>query len=80
MAHGASYRELTRTTVSKPIRSPCSADRRVVQVRILPPALEVLERLDGPIAGMAPALLGALSQREVKTLIELLDKLRAETG
>jgi DNA-binding MarR family transcriptional regulator len=58
-------------------RERSTADRRVVQVRILTPALELLGRIDGPIAALAPRMLSALSPRELRTLDELLAKARS---
>lgn len=58
-------------------RERSTADRRVVQVRILTPALDLLGRIDGPIAALAPRMLSALSPRELRALDELLAKARS---
>jgi DNA-binding MarR family transcriptional regulator len=58
-------------------RGRSNTDRRVVRVRITPGGLEVLERLDGPVVELHRAHFAHLSEREVRELIGLLDKVRA---
>ena len=49
-----------------------AADRRYVTTRITPAGLELLERLDGPVAEAHRRLLGHLGAEKLGTLVELL--------
>jgi DNA-binding MarR family transcriptional regulator len=55
-----------------------SDDRRVVQVNIEKRALQLLAKLDAPMAALAPKLLAGLSGRELQSLNELLVKARGD--
>lgn len=58
-------------------RERCTADRRVIFVRITDVALELLARIDEPIVRLHEEVAGVLSKTELKELIRLLEKLRA---
>ncbi len=58
-------------------RERSTTDRRVVFVRIRATALELLARLDAPMAALGPQLFAALTRREIKTLNDLLVRARA---
>jgi DNA-binding MarR family transcriptional regulator len=55
-------------------RSRESKDRRVVISRITRAGLELLQRLDFPVAKLHKRNLGHFSQKELRTLIELLER------
>lgn len=57
-------------------RRRCEEDRRVVYVEITPAALELLQRIDQPLADLHKELLGHLSRQELKDLSRLLEKSR----
>jgi len=57
-------------------RRRCASDRRVVYVRILAPALRLLERIEAPVAALPERLFAPLSARELRTLNQLLVKAR----
>ena len=57
-------------------RERSTEDRRVVYVTITAKALDLLARLDGPVIDMHTALMGHLSQSELRQLIGLLEKAR----
>ncbi len=57
-------------------RRRCTEDRRVIFVEILPKGLEVLARLDQPVLDLHHELMGHLSEKELKELIRLLEKVR----
>lgn len=57
-------------------RRRCTEDRRVIYVEILPNGLEVLGRLDQPVLDLHRELMGHLSEKELKELIRLLEKVR----
>lgn len=57
-------------------RSREKGDRRVVTARITPVGLELLKRLDEPVAGLHRAQLGHLEPRQQETLIHLLELAR----
>ena len=61
---------LTRT------RGP--GDRRVVRARIAAEGLRLVNRLDGPIAGLHRGQLAHLGERRLRTLITLLEVARQE--
>lgn len=58
------------------VRRRCESDRRQVYCVLAPAGSRLLARMDAPIA-KTDALLAALSDTEVATLIRLLDSLRA---
>ncbi len=58
-------------------RRRCEEDRRVVYVAITPRAIEVLKRIDKPLAELHKTLMGQLTARELSTLSRLLEKARA---
>jgi DNA-binding MarR family transcriptional regulator len=58
-------------------RERCDEDRRRVYCSITPSGLELLAKLDRPIAAQARSSMAALSDSETRQLIQLLDKLRA---
>jgi DNA-binding MarR family transcriptional regulator len=57
-------------------RKRCDQDRRVIYVAIAPQALELLAKIDAPLTAMHKDLLGHLSQSELTSLINLLEKTR----
>jgi DNA-binding MarR family transcriptional regulator len=57
-------------------RNRNTLDRRVVNVRITPGGLELLRRLDAPVKLAGQSQMRNMSSRELKTLINLLEKLR----
>lgn len=57
-------------------RQRAKEDRRVVVGSITPAALEVLARLDGPLVDIHRRQAEPLSEEEVLTLIDLLERLR----
>jgi DNA-binding MarR family transcriptional regulator len=61
-------------------RRRCTEDRRVIYVEILPKGLEVLGRLDQPVLDLHRELMGHLSDKELKELIRLLEKVREPLG
>ena len=58
-------------------RERAEHDRRVVEVNITPPGLELLERMDPAVSEATKRLGGGLSPDEHKLLSELLDRLRS---
>jgi DNA-binding MarR family transcriptional regulator len=58
-------------------RKRCTEDRRVVYVEITRKALELLERMERPVAELHRELVGHLSRAELKQLSGLLAKARA---
>ena len=58
-------------------RERCTKDRRRVFCRITPAGLALVNALDEPIRESEQAALSALNTRELKTLIEALDRTRA---
>lgn len=58
-------------------RSRGQIDRRCVRSRITPAALELLSRLDEPIAELHRKQLAHLSHQDMHTLIELLERARS---
>lgn len=57
-------------------RERSTSDRRVVHVAITAKGLELLGKLDAPVARLHKELLGHLSREELKTLVRLLEKVR----
>lgn len=57
-----------------------SKDRRVVTARIAPAGLELLASMETPLMEMLKGLLGHMSQKDLKTFIELLEKARESKG
>ena len=53
-----------------------AADRRQVWCRITPAGLELLARLDGPVATADETFFEGVSDAELHTLVEVLDRLR----
>ena len=59
------------------LRQRCREDRRQVICRIAPGGLQVLKELDSPSLKFTAESLSALSKDELRTLISLLDRIRA---
>lgn len=59
-------------------RTRSSEDRRVVRVRIEKRGLDLLARLDAPMAQLAPRLFAALTQKELRLLNDLLVRARGD--
>ncbi len=57
-------------------RQRCTEDRRVIYVAITDRAMKLLSRLDGPVHDLQQQLFAHLNPRELKTLIQLLEKVR----
>jgi DNA-binding MarR family transcriptional regulator len=57
-------------------RRRCTEDRRVIFVSITDKGLAVLRQLDGPLDDLERQLFGHLSEKELKELIRLLEKVR----
>lgn len=57
-----------------------SADRRVILASILPAGLELLARLDEPIRDLHRQALGPLGERNLGSLIRLLERVREAGG
>lgn len=57
-------------------RSRESRDRRVVTARITQPGLDMLASMDEPMVETLKRLLAHLGQKDLKTLIELLERAR----
>lgn len=57
-------------------RKRCTEDRRVVYVEATAKAIELLERLDGPLEELHRSLVGHLTRAELKQLSALLEKAR----
>lgn len=58
-------------------RTRSEADRRVVSVTILGTGLKLLADLDKPIADLDKLLLEHMEEKELKKLIQLLEKMRS---
>lgn len=70
-------RLLDRLDAKKLIRRRrCAEDRRQVLCSITVAGLDLLARLDDPVDRMDREALGMLSSREIRQLIELLDRIR----
>src|SRR3954453_6355806 len=61
-------------------RERCPDDRRVIFVAITEPALELLDRLDGPIRELQKGLFSHMARAELEALIRLLEKAREQTS
>ncbi len=61
-------------------RTPCVEDKRRIYCCITPAGLRLLSRLDEPVRQADVDSVARLSQADLSTLIELLGRLRAETG
>ncbi len=59
-------------------RRRCERDRRVVFVRILPPGLELLARIDAPIRALPERLFAQLSPTQLAQFNELLVLARSD--
>ncbi len=57
-------------------RERSTEDRRVVFVAITPRGLDLLARLDEPVAALHKRLLGHMSPQELRQLIDLIEKAR----
>jgi DNA-binding MarR family transcriptional regulator len=57
-------------------RDRCPTDRRQVFCRITPAALELLARLDDPVSRIDRGALTALGNRELDSLVAMLDRAR----
>src|SRR5688500_4101565 len=60
------------------VRERCPTDRRQVFCRITPQGMKLLEGLDEPVRRADSGALAALTQRELGSLLGLLDKTRVE--
>jgi len=58
-------------------RARAVEDRRVVLTRITEAGLALLERLDAPVAELSRRRLGTISESDLRSLIRLLDAVRA---
>ncbi len=58
-------------------RERCREDRRVIRVALTEKAQKTLAELDRPLAELHGRLIGRLTQAELKELIRLLEKARA---
>jgi MarR family 2-MHQ and catechol resistance regulon transcriptional repressor len=58
-------------------RERCREDRRIVRVALSSQAEKLLSELDGPILDLHSQLLDHLSESDLKSLIRLLEKVRA---
>jgi MarR family transcriptional regulator, 2-MHQ and catechol-resistance regulon repressor len=61
-------------------RQRCQADRRVIYVALRNKALKLLTQLDEPVMRLHKAIMGHLSEVELKELIRLLEKTRERCG
>lgn len=57
-------------------RKRCPSDRRVIYVEITAMGREMLAKLDRPVQDLEKAVLGHLTQKELKEMISLLEKSR----
>jgi len=62
------------------VRSRESKDRRVVTTRITEAGLKLLARLDEPVVQLHRQLLGHLGAKDLKSLIDLLERAREKAG
>jgi DNA-binding MarR family transcriptional regulator len=58
------------------LRRRCTEDRRVIFVEITAEGRDVLKRLDQPVLDLHQELMGHLSEKELRDLIRLLEKVR----
>ena len=61
-------------------RQRLTDDRRRVQCRITARGLELLERLDAPMEAHDERALAPLAKKDLRALIELLDRVRSRAG
>jgi DNA-binding MarR family transcriptional regulator len=59
------------------VRERGDADRRYVTTRLTPQGLTLVNKLDAEIAGMQDRHVGHLNEKQVKSLLGLLEELRA---
>jgi MarR family 2-MHQ and catechol resistance regulon transcriptional repressor len=59
------------------VRRRCTEDRRVVFVELTPGTLDLLRRIDEPLAALQKRLMGGLKPEEMRTLSTLLAKARS---
>ena len=57
-----------------------AGDRRVVLARITPAGLDVLAKLDRPVADLNRKLLGELGEEKLRALVDLLEQARMSSG
>jgi DNA-binding MarR family transcriptional regulator len=69
---------LTKMKLAQRVRD--ENDRRVVLARITTHGLEVLRRLDGPVADLQHRLLGGMGVARLGNLVELLEAVREFSG
>ena len=62
------------------VRERCKKDRRRVWCRITDEGLELLDALDGPIRRVDSVIGDALSDDEMRALVSLLDRIRAQVS
>jgi DNA-binding MarR family transcriptional regulator len=61
-------------------RARDAGDRRVVMARITPAGLELLAKLDRPVAELNRKLLGELGEERLRTLLTLLEQARGSAA
>lgn len=61
------------------VRERCEQDRRIVRVAITKKGLELLRQIDRPLRELHKALLGHLTPAQLKNLIRLTEKARAQS-
>ncbi len=79
--HQSTASNLVKTLVAQKLVSAQksdTADRRTVQLRIMPAGAKVLRRAPGPYAGVLPAALGNLDRKTLARLDKDLQKLISE--
>ena len=60
------------------VRSRQGRDRRIITTRITPAGLELLQALDGPVEEFNRKMLSPLGEKQLQTLIQLLDTAREQ--
>ncbi len=60
------------------VRSREGRDRRIITTRITPAGLELLQALDGPVEVFNRKMLSPLGEKQLQTLIQLLDTAREQ--
>ena len=58
-------------------KTQSAQDRRVFEIELTPAAGRLLKKLDGPILQLHASLLSSISQSDLKTLIRILEAVRA---